>query len=387
MMRRYCNIVLGFVLSALISVVSDHRTQAGPVSVLYSFKGASAGDGANPNSTLVMGDDGSLYGTTAAGGAFDMGTVFRLKPNGREVVLHSFTGGDDGGLPRGDLIFFEGGLYGTTAGGGEHHFFGTVFVEDREGGEPLVLHAFEGGADGANPIGGVIMDAHENLYGTTLRGGDFDCGTVFELTTTKIPLHSFTCGRDGANPVSSLIMDPKGNLYGTAEAGGVDTFGTVFKVIPSVPKTIVLHPFRGGRRGFSPGSPLLFGVGGTLTGTTVAGGAGSAGTVFQLKLSDRTLKILYSFTGGKDGGTPVGGLAVDQEGTLFGTTSLGGARFAGTVFKLEQGKLTTLHAFSGLSDGGTPLAGLTPSPAGLLYGTTSTGGAHGKGAVFAVGAQ
>jgi uncharacterized repeat protein (TIGR03803 family) len=385
-MRRFCNTVLGFVLSTLVGLLSQGGAQARPVSILYSFKGPSAGDGANPDSRLVMGDDGSLYGTTAAGGAFDMGTVFRLKPNGKEVVLHSFTGGDDGALPRGDLIFFEGGLYGTTEAGGEHHF-GTVFVEDKEGGKPLVLHAFEGGADGANPAGGVIMDAHTNLYGTTSRGGQFDCGTVFELTTTKILLHTFTCGHDGANPVSSLVMDRRGNLYGTTEAGGVDTFGTIFKVFPSVRKTEILHVFRGGTRGFIPESPVLLGVGRTLTGTTVAGGAGSAGTVFQLALSDRKLKILHAFTGGADGANPVGNLTGDPDGALFGTTSIGGARFAGTVFKLEEGKLTTLHAFSGLSDGGKPFAGLTSSPAGVLFGTTSIGGAHGQGAVFAVSAQ
>ena len=151
-----------------------------------------------------------------------------------------------------------------------------------------------------------------------------------QLTT----LYSFT-GGDGANPSAGLIADTAGNLYGTTEGG--DGPGEVFQLTPSGTLT-VLHSFTGGSNGAYPEAGVIADMAGNLYGTTYGGGAGGQGTVFQLTPSG-TLTVLYSFTGGADGGRPGADLIADAAGNLYGTTALGGANMScpggcGTVFEL-----------------------------------------------------
>lgn len=162
---------------------------AGSETVLYSFTGGR--DGEWPYAALIMDAARNLYGTTLFGGNLNCnsgqgcGTVFKVDPSGNETVLHSFTGGSDGELPEGSLIMDQqGNLYGTTIYGGTYGW-GTVFKLNPSGNE-TVLYSFTGGNDGMQPIGGLVMDAANNLYGTTYGGGAFNncnggCGTVFKL--------------------------------------------------------------------------------------------------------------------------------------------------------------------------------------------------------------
>ena len=153
-----------------------------------------------------------------------------------------------------------------------------------------------------------------------------------QLTT----LYSFT-GGDGANPSAGLMADPAGNLYGTTADGGASGQGTVFQLDPSGNPT-VLYSFTGGSDGAYPEAGVIADMAGNLYGTTYGGGAGGQGTVFQLTPSG-TLTVLYSFTGGADGGRPGADLIADAAGNLYGTTALGGANTScpegcGTVFEL-----------------------------------------------------
>jgi uncharacterized repeat protein (TIGR03803 family) len=210
----------------------------GTEKVLHAFAGGS--DGAGPNAGLILDDRGNRYGTTSAGGGTGgfcgetgCGTVFKLAPNGNEVVLYAFTGGSDGYAPFGGLIAdAKGNLYGTVCCGGD----GVVFELSRNG-ILTVLYSFAGGDDGAGPIGSLIMDKKGNIYGTTNSGGTGcnaigGCGTVFKLTPTgtETVLHTFTDGRDGGYPAAGLIADSDGNLYGTTSTGGAGGNETVFKV-------------------------------------------------------------------------------------------------------------------------------------------------------------
>jgi len=149
----------------------------GTETVLYSFTGSDGG--AYPYAGLIMGSSGNLYGMTPEGGAYDHGVVFKLAPGGTETVLHSFTGGSDGSEPQAGLIMGrKGNLYGTTYFGGTDGA-GVVFKLASDGKE-TVLHSFTGG-DGVFPSAGLLMDKKGNLYSTTQFGGAYESGVVFTL--------------------------------------------------------------------------------------------------------------------------------------------------------------------------------------------------------------
>jgi uncharacterized repeat protein (TIGR03803 family) len=192
---------------------------------------------------------------------------------------------------------------------------------------------------------------------------------------------------DGYRPEGGLT-NVGGTLYGTTYLGGANGFGTVFKITKSGTES-VLYNFAGPRDG--DGSQPIAGltnVGGTLYGTTYDGGGGycyydsGCGTLFSVTTSG-TERVLYRFAGGSDGASPEGGLT-NMAGTLYGTTSGGGASGGGTVFKVStSGTYNQLYSFAGGSDGWNPEAGLTKMD-GVLYGTTYSGGANNYGVIFAV---
>jgi uncharacterized repeat protein (TIGR03803 family) len=266
-----------------------------------------------------------------------------------------------------------------------------------------VLHMFNYyNKDGTEPVAGLIFDASGNLYGTTLAGGAYNCGTAFELLpkagggwTEKI-LHSFNNnGRDGYSPLVGLIFDASGNLYGTTSQGGPNNGGVVFELSPNTGggwTEKIVHGFTiNGTTGSYPQASLIFDALGNLYGTTNAGGTHGPGAVFELMPKAGggwTEKVLYSFNNnGTDGKLPRGGLIFDGGGNLYGTTYQGGSSNGGTVFKLTPAAgggwtETVLHSFGSGQDGNTPMADLILDAAGNLYGTTFYGGANAFGMVF-----
>ncbi len=259
--------------------------------------------------------------------------------------------------------------------------------------------------DAAWPYASLIFDAVGNLYGTTIVGGTHGYGAVFELTPktsegwTERVLHSFNYdGKDGNAPYAGLIFDTAGNLYGTTLQGGTYGTGTVFELTPKVGGgwiEEILHNFpnNDGKDGYYSNAPLVLGAAGSLYGTTRLGGTYNYGTVFELtpKGGGRWIeKVLHSFNlNSADGYYPYAGLALDAAGNLYGTTSDEGYGW-GTVFELmpkEVGgwKERLLHNFNfNHKDGTEPYAGVTLDAAGTLYGTTLGGGVHGYGTVFEI---
>ena len=319
-------------------------TPAGVESVLYSFGGGSA-DGVNPKAGLVLDAGGNLYGTTYSsfsftnGGVVDgNGAVFKITPAGVESVLHFFTNTPDGSKPQAGLVLdASGNIYGTTSYGGASHN-GAVF-EITSGGAESVLYSFAGGiADGANPMGSLVMDSSGNLYGTTEHGGASGHGTVFEITSggAESLLYSFAGGpADGALPLAGLVLDASGNLYGTTETGGTSGYGTVFKITPGGAES-VLHSFGSGGDGAYPYySGLVLDASGNLYGTTYDGGSnGSYGTVFKITPGGAE-SVLHSFGSGTDGTSPYAGVVLDASGNIYGTTtSYNGSHGDGTVFEI-----------------------------------------------------
>ena len=350
--------------------------------VLYSFTGGA--DGGTPNAGVIRDSEtGNLYGTTTFG-AQGAGVVFKLDTTGHETVLYSFTNGTDGGYPYGGVIRDSAGdLYGTTNGISKP---GAIFKLDTTGQE-TVLYSFPSGPDGAIPLAGVVRDSAGNLYGTTYIGGPSDRGVVFKVDPTghETVLYSFTGGADGGNPVAGVILDSTGNLYGTTDAGGIGA-GVVFKLDTAGNET-VLHSFTGADGG-GPTAGLIFDSAGNLYGTAGYGGPSGGGVVFKLDTTGHET-VLYSFTGGADGGNPNSGVIRDSAGNLYGTTVRGGSSNCpiygcGVVFKVDTaGHETVLYSFPGGANGASPNAGVIRDSAGNLYGTTVGGGAApGLGVVF-----
>lgn len=273
-----------------------------------------------------------------------------------------------------------------------------------------LIYSFDG-SGGVGPQAGLIADRSGNLYGTTVTGGRFGGGTVFELAGdpsrgwTETVIHSFSYRsgghiEDGCNPYANVVFDNLGNLYGTTGSCGAYGGGIVFELTPIGSYWIekILYNFRiNSTDGYDPGGGLAIDPGGNLFGTTILGGAHSlggsyrGGTVFELTPTDSgewQETILHSFCSEMrcaDGNMPYGSLIFDYSGHLFGTTSSGGGYTCyvtgcGNVFELSHisdgiWTETVLYSFqSNGKDGYWPFTGVIFEPNGNLLGTTSAGG-------------
>jgi uncharacterized repeat protein (TIGR03803 family) len=269
------------------------------------------------------------------------------------AILHSFAGGLGGGVPSfwfptALTIDTVGNLYGTTVYGGTHPYGGLVFrLAPNTNGvwTYSVLYDFTGGLDGSYPVGrSLTLDSTGNLYGATYNGGTSGVGVAYKLTPTpsgpwtQTVLHSFTGGADGAFPNGGFVIDASGSLYGTTQAGGSQSAcfpgcGVIFKLSPSVNGTwteTVLHTFTGGE---APYANLISDAAGNFYGTTFAYG----GTVYKLARTGTgkwTETVLYTFGSLNDGMQPYATVVRDAAGNLYGTTPYGGTNYAGIVYEI-----------------------------------------------------
>lgn len=313
-----------------------------------------------------------------------------------EQVLYRFSGGKDGSNPyAGPIRNSESNLFGTTVFGGKYgsglQGFGVVFeLSPNSNGKwtETVLHSFnKDGKDGYYPYASVVMDTKGNLYGTTKYGGSNDRGTVFELSRggngwTEKVVYSFKVNNDGWNPTSNLIFDGKGNLYGTLSQGlNCTDCGAVFELSPQHDgtwKETILHAFSTSvtaKDGYTPLGGLVLDSEGSLYGTTEYGGTYNYGTVFQIQGSGRET-VLWSFNpAANDVFEPVNGLTIDTKGRLYGMSPQGGANYAfGGVFELRRvngvWRESVIHSFSNVNDGAYPYGTVAINAAGEPYGTT-----------------
>jgi|SRR5208282_136626 len=310
------------------------------------------------------------------------GTLFKLDKKGNFTVLYTFTGGADGNIPQGLNMDWAGDLYGITLNGGDLKCpiaetppgCGVVYKVDTSG-KFTVLHTFTGGADGGVPNDYLTLDLAGNIYGVTFVGGntadcsESGCGTVFKLDQKGklTTLHTFT-GTDGAEPEGPLVLDLWGNLYGATTNGGDLTCnapngcGVVYK-LTTAGKYSLLHTFTGTPDGAEPPMGLIGDLFGNLYGVTEQGGNSAdctwgigftppnppgCGTVFKLDAWGHET-VLYSFTGSVDGAYPGSTPIMDWQGNLYGNTLYGGdfgcfnegifaAEGCGVVYKLSPGR-------------------------------------------------
>ena len=356
--------------------VGSIAAQAQDLKTILSFGGNDA-DGEVPLSPPLFDSGGTIYGTTTIGGTSLLGTVFKLSPKGNdtwtESVLHDFSG-SDGQQPNNVIFGKNGSLYDTTVLGGSQNCYqgcGTIFqlTPDQNGWTLDTLYEFQGFQDGQAP-GNVQLGRDGSLYGTTPSGGPpfgrcqkVGCGTLFQLSKkngvwTKTILHGFPATTtDGRNPNADIIFDSHGNIYGTTYAGGSLCYGTVFQLSPPTKKggawtETVLHNFSGGSDGGYPIGGLTLGSDGSIYGTgSYSGVPNQSGTVFKLKPPAKkgrvwAYAVLHTFDGDKYGATPATTMAFDTKGNLYGTAWNGGSTACndgcGLVFKLQPvaGKTT-----------------------------------------------
>jgi uncharacterized repeat protein (TIGR03803 family) len=342
---------------------------------------------------LLLANDGNFYFVSSTGGKGG-GAIARIAPDGTLTVLHAFASGDEGSTSYAKLVqASDGNLYGTTYFGGTERK-GAVFKITLSGTYSVLRSLGQGNQDAALPYGGLVQAADGKLYGTTLRGGSNDKGTVFSITTAGdfAILHNFD-GGNGENPEGTLIVGADGNLYGTTLQGGSDNRGTVFRITPTGTLTSVYSfPALGAFNsaglatndtGANPRAALLLAADGNYYGTAYQGGSSGYGTVFRVTPSG-AVTALHHFAGpGSDGGSPLAGVSQDAAGNLYGTTERGGQTNRGAVWRIDSaGQYGILHSFSGSPvDGNRPYAGILPAGT-TLYGVSFADLVAGAGAVF-----
>jgi uncharacterized repeat protein (TIGR03803 family) len=401
---------------------------------IHAFSGT---DGLHPLGDLISDNKGSLYGASEGGGKNGDGVVYKLSPPapGRTSwsvsTLWSFGGGADGADPAGGLIFGPAGaLLGTTSAGGAHNL-GTVFILKPPKDNGLawtheILWSFGGGKDGASPQGVLTLDTQGALYGVTGAGGASNGGVAFRLSPTngwgdkwnETLLWSFGGAGDGVYPQGNLIFDHRGALYGALREGGAYANGAVFQLAPPLDgngpwRETLLHSFQpcgtqGVVDGTFPIGGLTFDTGGSLYGVTIKGGICTSpdtfGVIYRLSpptggQTAWTETLLHSFTYAEIGshhGYGYGDQIFDTQGSLYGV--IGGSEIdtsGGAVYKLTPPSgsqtgwsLVSLYTFVLGPNGGLTNGGLVFGPLGTLYLTTFDGGPNGvipyDGAVFQI---
>jgi|HubBroStandDraft_6_1064221.scaffolds.fasta_scaffold73729_2 uncharacterized repeat protein (TIGR03803 family) len=402
MAHQRIHTLLTFVMLVL-AFATPTSSHAQTYSALYEF-GGKTGDPASPqySGIIAQGRDGNLYSTapaTPVGGLCSFcGAVFKITPSGTLTVVYYFndTAGS-GYTPFGGLTLgTDGNFYGTTKAGGTFNL-GTVF-KITAGGTLTKLYNFGTCkypcVDGSYPIAPPVQGSDGNFYGTTpfTTNGTND-GMVYKIT----PAGKFTIlyvfnGSSGAFPNDPLIQGTDGNFYGTTTLGGKTlgstcvvrsasfTCGTVFKMTPAGKVTFIYEFDK--THGAGPIGPVIQGTDGNFYGTTSEGGTNGFGVVFKLTPAG-VLTVLHDFNG-TDGKTPDAGLVQANDGAFYGVASAGGTLGFGTIFKITStGTFKVLYNFEN-THGATPEVTLFQHTNGILYGDTDSGDSHGDGVFYSL---
>jgi uncharacterized repeat protein (TIGR03803 family) len=300
------------------------------------------------------------------------------------ALIVEFDGANGGGPRTGMTLGIDGNLYGTTAYGGSPGG-GTIF--ELTASNTFVTQAQFTDTNGSFPCAALLLATNDNFYGVTYLGGTYESGTIFEFTTNDelISLYTFD-GTNGSQPWGGLIQASNGNFYGTTSGGGINAtnasggggHGTIFMMDPQGTFSR-LYNFTGGGDGSLPYGTLVQGTNGNLYGTTYYGGSSGSGVIFEWKLDQGFIPVLYF--NGNNGANPGAGLIQGSNGFLYGTAASGGTFNDGVFFRVDyQGNLSPLHNFSG-SDGATPYGPIVFC-GDRYYGTTYAGGLYDYGTIY-----
>lgn len=332
------------------------------------------------SSSLMQASDGNLYGVQDASqgtsAPYCCGSVFKITPSGTFTDLVNLTQTNES--PESALVQgSDGNLYGTTT---------TQFFRVTTAGQITFLYTVPTSPFTQFTTAALAQDNAGDFYGMELESGDYN-GSVFKITPsgTYSAIYSFT-GAVGSVPGTYLIVGSDGNLYGTTtldcylNGEGAGGYGTIFKLTPAGTLT-TLYSFSG-EDGCSP-SDLVQGSDGNFYGTTAQGGAYGYGTVFKLT-STGILTTLYTFTGTGDGAYPHGNIVLANNlTTIYGTANSGGAYNFGTVYQLSLDSNAASTADLSITGGGseTPPQGTSGAQTGFTLTVTNAGPATAQNVV------
>ncbi len=366
--------------------------QAQTVSVLYNFNSATTDPYGfyNPG-MFAQGQDGNIYTTSVSGGVgtgqgvSGNGTVFSMTTAGSLSVLNTFNVGISTGWGplSGVVLGTDGSFYGTTEIGGTAGCVLGCGIVFKYGSNGLgTLWAFTGGSDGGSPIAGPVEGSDGNYYGTTsVGGGTTSCGTVYKITPTGVltTLYQFD-GTHGCTSNAPLVLGTDGNFYGVTTFGGTHGDGAVFKISPAGKETTIFN--FDGTHGQFPESPLVQGTDGNFYGTAETGGSLGSGVVFKISSSGK-LTVLHAFpSDANDGQAPTAGVVQALDGNFYGVTQSGGMFGAGTIYRISSaGTYSKRYEFDGTT-ASTPYVGLIQHTNGVFFGLTVQGGTSNSGTFY-----
>ena len=390
-MRSLSSLLFSCIFKGLVVAIAGVAiaAHAQTYTPLYNF-GSTTGDPINPIpfSQMVQGRDGRLFSTSGFGGTHNVGAAYAITTAGSLTILYDFPPYPGPTSPLSGLTLgLDGLFYGATSGGGAHIDGGVFKLTDT--GTYTNLWDFTGGTDEGVPEAPLVLGADGNLYGTTegVYAGTY--GTAFKITPKGVlkTLHAFKAS-DGATPYA-ILLGLDGNFYGVTRLGGANNKGVVFKMTKAG-KVTVLWSFAGAPNdGNLPIGGLVQANDGTLYGTTYLGGTKNVGTVFKISPTGKNYLVLHNFDRTadiNDGVQPLAGLALGTDGNVYGTTGGGGHQNAGALFRVTPaGSYSTLYSFcpkSGCKDGFYPQTGMVQHTNGKFYGVTESGGTTVNGGEF-----
>ncbi|MBC7694663.1 MAG: T9SS type A sorting domain-containing protein [Burkholderiales bacterium] len=352
---------------------------------LVNFSGTP--DGSYPRGSLVLANDGNLYGMTYYGGINDKGTIFQFNPQTNTCIKKfDFDVTVSGSRALSSFIqATDGNLYATTNEGGINNF-GVLFKYDIQNNQYTKLMDFDGTNTGQNPIASLTQHSVNGLiYGTTGSGGINSAGVIFEynITTNQFTKKIDFNVANGSHSFGSLLEAPDGMFYGLNNYGGANNMGVIYQYNPVTNSYTIKIDFAGSTNGSSPRGNLVLATNGNLYGMTASGGTSNDGTLFQYNYSTNALVKKIDFTT-LTGSSPFGSLVQSSNGKMYGVTFYGGTFGVGAIieFNIATGVCIKKQNFGGLTNGTAPSTTLLHASDGNFYGIANAGGTNIGGVLY-----
>ena len=343
--------------------------------------------GRYPYGTLTIGPDGNLFGQTYRGGKNDDGIMFEYSPSSFTFTKRfDFGQADDGAYNYGSLkLGSDGWVYGTTAEGGQYGY-GTIYRINPVNREFESLFDFDMFGNGGTPLSGLMQATDGYYYGATTYGGTVNGGMLYRFNASNniLTVLEDLSPSTGTEPSGTPMQASNGFLYGLTKHGGSIGDGALYKFNLSTSVYAKQADFQDAATGSLPLGSLVEATNGKLYAMAEYGGQFTYGTLFEYDPANASLFVMVHFDGLNKGSYPAGTLLEYDDNKLYGMCTSGGVYDAGTLFVFDaiSGVCTKVHDFNPANDGYKPYSTLMRASNNKIYGTTTRGGAYDSGVLF-----